>query len=316
MDAWIRTRQLIFVMPRKTTGAAYAEKNGGLFLPIIPGTDTILHLALARIILENGWEDSEFIKNWVASRWEIDSGFGRGTRNTPWQWRTTWGKLGASFEQYKAWLFDQEDAAVGECGTDHRHRGRRHSSRRRDDCQADKWPAPEDIVCSGEGQLLEQQLPEHGILRIACDPVWSRKSGRPSRLAVRRPPTGMVRCGQLPADVLSRKRTGATKEGDRPRSLGRSGQAALGLGHWHDLVSGDGGEPGVGGNVQKTNERQSASDSICRTSPCGRGTQETRRRRRDGRRASGHLLAHPDRSPVCRPGTAGSGLGRERLHSM
>ena len=101
-------KKIIMVMPRKTTGAAWAEKNGGLFLPIIPGTDTILHLAMARLILENGWQDQEFIENFVSNRWEIDSGFGRGTRNTPWQWRTTWGKLGASFEQYKEWLMAQE----------------------------------------------------------------------------------------------------------------------------------------------------------------------------------------------------------------
>ncbi len=103
-------KKIIMVMPRKTTGAAYAEKNGGLFLPIIPGTDTVLHLALARLILENGWQDDEFLKNWVANRWEIDSGFGRGTRNTPWQWRTTWGKLGASFDQYKEWLLAQPES--------------------------------------------------------------------------------------------------------------------------------------------------------------------------------------------------------------
>ena len=103
-----KDKKIIMVMPRKTTGAAWAEKNGGLFLPIIPGTDTVLHLALARLILENGWEDTEFIENFVASRWEIDSGFGRGTRNTPWQWRTTWGKLGASFEQYKEWILQQD----------------------------------------------------------------------------------------------------------------------------------------------------------------------------------------------------------------
>ncbi|MEM7317378.1 MAG: molybdopterin-dependent oxidoreductase, partial [Planctomycetota bacterium] len=105
-------KKVIMVMPRKTTGAAWAEKNGGLFLPIIPGTDTILHLAIARIILDNGWEDQEFIESWVANRWEIDSGFGRGTRNTPWQWRTTWGKLGASFEEYREWLFAQDDAKL------------------------------------------------------------------------------------------------------------------------------------------------------------------------------------------------------------
>ena len=53
--------KMIFVMPRRTTGVAYAERNGGLFLQVTPGTDTLLHLAIIRIILENGWEDSEFV---------------------------------------------------------------------------------------------------------------------------------------------------------------------------------------------------------------------------------------------------------------
>ncbi|MFQ5742916.1 MAG: molybdopterin-dependent oxidoreductase, partial [Acidobacteriota bacterium] len=112
---WImkgRPNKIIMVLPRKTTGAAYAEKIGGLFLQIIPGTDTILHMALARLILENGWQDEEFINQWVANRWEIDSGFGRGTRNTPWQWRTTWGKFGATFDEYKAWLLSNPDAEL------------------------------------------------------------------------------------------------------------------------------------------------------------------------------------------------------------
>ena len=104
--------KIIMVLPRKTTGAAYAEKIGGLFLQIIPGTDTLLHLALARLILEKGWQDQEFIDRWVANRWEIDSGFGRGTRNTPWQWRTTWGKLGASYEEYRDWLLSNPDATL------------------------------------------------------------------------------------------------------------------------------------------------------------------------------------------------------------
>ena len=105
-------KKLIMVLPRRTTGVAWAEANGGLFLQIIPGTDTILHLALARLILENGWEDSDFIKGWIANRWEIDSGFGRGTRNTPWQWRTTWGKFGASFDEYKEWVLQNPDAEL------------------------------------------------------------------------------------------------------------------------------------------------------------------------------------------------------------
>ncbi len=104
--------KIIMVLPRKTTGAAYAEKIGGLFLQIIPGTDTILHLAMIRLILEKGWQDREFIEKWIANRWEIDSGFGRGTRNTPWQWRTTWGKLGASYEEYREWILSYELAEL------------------------------------------------------------------------------------------------------------------------------------------------------------------------------------------------------------
>lgn len=105
--------KLIMVLPRRTMGVAYAEKNGGIFLQIIPGTDALLHMALARIILENGWEDAEFIQRWIATAWEIDSGFGRGTRNTPWQWRTTWGDIGAAdFASYKKWLLSHEPASL------------------------------------------------------------------------------------------------------------------------------------------------------------------------------------------------------------
>ncbi len=84
----------------------------GIWLPVIPGSDTVLHLAMARIILENGWEDSEFIEKWIANCWEIDAGMGRGTRNTPWQWRTTWGQLGTDFDGYREWLFEQPHAEL------------------------------------------------------------------------------------------------------------------------------------------------------------------------------------------------------------
>lgn len=104
---------IIMVMPRRTAGVAFAEKHGGIFLQINPGTDTLLHLAINRLLLENGWEDEPFIQRWIANEWEIDSGFGRGTRNTPWQWRTTWGQIGAaSYEQYKAWLLDYAPAEL------------------------------------------------------------------------------------------------------------------------------------------------------------------------------------------------------------
>ncbi len=105
--------KMIMVLPRRTAGVAYAEANGGLFLQITPGTDALLHMAISRIILENGWEDREFIEQWIANDWEIYSGFGRGTRNTPWQWRTTWGKIGAvSYEKYKEWLLNYEPASL------------------------------------------------------------------------------------------------------------------------------------------------------------------------------------------------------------
>jgi arsenite oxidase large subunit len=110
--SWMLGKKLIMVVPRRTAGVAYAEQNGGLHLPVIPGTDTILHLAINRIILENGWEDKEFIDRWVANSWEVDAGFGRGPRNTPWQWRTTWGQFQSNYKDYKEWLLKYEPAEL------------------------------------------------------------------------------------------------------------------------------------------------------------------------------------------------------------
>jgi arsenite oxidase large subunit len=105
--------KMIMVLPRRSAGVAFAESTGGLFLQIIPGTDALLHMAISRIILENGWEDQGFIDEWVATNWEIGAGMGRATRNTPWQWRTTWGKIGAvGFEDYKEWLLSYEPASL------------------------------------------------------------------------------------------------------------------------------------------------------------------------------------------------------------
>jgi len=102
-------QKAIFLLPRRSSGTAFAEKNGGLVLDIQPGTDLPVVLAIARVIVENGWEDSEWIQNWVNNKWESSSGFGQGTRNTPWQWRTTWGKFQtAGFEDWKEWLLSQD----------------------------------------------------------------------------------------------------------------------------------------------------------------------------------------------------------------
>ncbi len=104
--------KMIMALPRKTTGVSFAEANGGLFLQVIPGTDTVLHMAISRYILEQGWQDQDFIDEWIATKWEINAGMGRGTRNTPWQWRTTWGKFGTDFAGYKEWLLSQDEATL------------------------------------------------------------------------------------------------------------------------------------------------------------------------------------------------------------
>lgn len=62
--------KVIYVLPRKTTGVAFAEQNGGMLLQLIPGTDTILQLAIARVIVENGWEDKEFLARYINKRAE------------------------------------------------------------------------------------------------------------------------------------------------------------------------------------------------------------------------------------------------------
>ena len=104
-------QKAIFMLPRSTGGVAFAVKNGGLLLDIQPGTDLPVVLAIARVIVENGWQDDEWIKNWVNNKWESSSGFGQGTRNTPWQWRTTWGKFQTKgFDDWKEWLMAQDYA--------------------------------------------------------------------------------------------------------------------------------------------------------------------------------------------------------------
>ena len=106
-------QKTIMMVPRRTAGVAYSEENGGIWLDVNPGTDLLVVNAIARTIVENGWEDSDWIKQWVNNKWESSSGFGQGTRNTPWQWRTTWGKFQTKgFEDWKKWLLAQKEFSV------------------------------------------------------------------------------------------------------------------------------------------------------------------------------------------------------------
>lgn len=76
-NQWILTgirsgMKVISVVPRRTQGVKYAEQNNGMYLEINPGTDLLLLNAMARIIVENGWEDSEFVEKWINNKAERD----------------------------------------------------------------------------------------------------------------------------------------------------------------------------------------------------------------------------------------------------
>ncbi|MDH5752794.1 MAG: arsenate reductase (azurin) large subunit [Deltaproteobacteria bacterium] len=108
------TKKVIFLNPRMTAGVAHGVKHGGLHLDLYPGTDNLVVNAIARYIVEKGWEDKEWIEKWVNSGWESSSGFGQGTRNTPWQWRTTWGKFQTKgFDDWKSWVTSQKEYELG-----------------------------------------------------------------------------------------------------------------------------------------------------------------------------------------------------------
>lgn len=92
---------IIYVDPRKTFTAAYAENQGGIHLQLLPGTDTALYGAIAREIITNGWEDAEFIRDYVASRSELDE---------EGKWRRV--RFGQSFDEYRQYLLSQEDFSL------------------------------------------------------------------------------------------------------------------------------------------------------------------------------------------------------------
>lgn len=109
-----RGQKTIWLNCRETAGMAYAKSKGNaLLLTLYPGTDALVVGAISRIILEKGWEDTDWIKQWTNNKWESNSGFGQGTRNTPWQWRTTWGKFQTAGmygkKGYKSWVMSQDE---------------------------------------------------------------------------------------------------------------------------------------------------------------------------------------------------------------
>ncbi|MFQ5557501.1 MAG: molybdopterin-dependent oxidoreductase, partial [Acidimicrobiales bacterium] len=89
---------IIYVDPRRTFTAAHAEANGGLHLQLRPGTDTCLYNAIVREIIARGWEDTEFIRDHVASRSELDA---------EGKWRRR--RFGRTFEEISEYLMSRDE---------------------------------------------------------------------------------------------------------------------------------------------------------------------------------------------------------------
>jgi len=92
---------IIYVDPRTTFTANYAKNNGGLHLQIKPGTDIPLYLAIARVIVENGWWDEDFVNDHVATRAELDA---------EGKWRRV--QFGQSFEEFRDWITSTDDFSL------------------------------------------------------------------------------------------------------------------------------------------------------------------------------------------------------------
>jgi len=84
---------LVAVDPRRTFTAAYAEDTvDGVHLQLVPGTDVVLAGAIARYILDKGWEDKAFIANTATAD---DLAMEDAWRRKKWA---------ATFEDYKAYI--------------------------------------------------------------------------------------------------------------------------------------------------------------------------------------------------------------------
>jgi arsenite oxidase large subunit len=57
--------KLILVDPRKIQMAEDAERSGGLFLQIKPGTDAILGASLMHVLVKNDWYDKDFVRKYT-----------------------------------------------------------------------------------------------------------------------------------------------------------------------------------------------------------------------------------------------------------
>ena len=85
--------KLIVINPRRDYTAAYAEQHGGIHLQLTPGTDAALNNSIARVIVENGWEDEQFIRDRTATNDAL-------AEETDWRRRM----FGTTFDGYREFI--------------------------------------------------------------------------------------------------------------------------------------------------------------------------------------------------------------------
>ena len=147
--------KVIMINPRKTAGAAYAEQHGGLHLDINPGSDTAVHMAIQRVILENGWENKDFIKDWIANFWGDRFRFRPGHAQHALAVANDLGPFsGQRFRRLETVDLVAGRIAAGDGGQDRRHRSEIDSQGRRDDGQARERQTGQDLHPHRKGQLL------------------------------------------------------------------------------------------------------------------------------------------------------------------
>jgi len=91
--------KLIVVNPVRDETADYAIENGGLFLQVIPGTDTLLQNSIARVIIEEGWEDSSFIAEKCVGDAELAEELASSSRRQ---------RFGTTFDQYRTFILGED----------------------------------------------------------------------------------------------------------------------------------------------------------------------------------------------------------------
>ena len=311
MPAIQNGQKTIFMVPRRTAGIAYAENHGGLWLDVQPGTDLLVVNAIARQIVENGWQDAEWIQEWVNNRWESSSGFGQGTRNTPWQWRTTWGLFQTrGFEDWREWLMAQPEfelAAAAETS------------------QVD----PEKIRTAAQWMAAPRadgSRPKTSIM-IEKGFYWSNNTGNTQAISA----LGIIcGCGGRPGQMISRAgghQRGGLRGGGYPRNHspeklpGRRRRAIdtdryLLAGHtrlahvigntWIQSMCGSQGLANKFEELVVQNPHQIRSLGPRRHR---RNLEGACRQRRHGGVEPGHLPGRPDRRPLCRHRVPGGHLG-------